>query len=48
MEPKRIALLIPHTDTTLETDLQCSFPTGYILHTHRMWLDEMGEAAEKR
>jgi len=46
--PKRLALLIPHTDTTLETDLQRSLTPNWIVHTARMWLDEVGEAAEKR
>ncbi|WP_432667285.1 hypothetical protein R9X47_12935 [Wukongibacter baidiensis] len=48
MEKKRIALIIPHTDITLETDLQRNLPKNYILHTHRIWLDEVGEEAEKR
>lgn len=48
MDRKRIALLIPHTDTTLETDLQTTLPAGYVVHTQRLWLDEVGEEAEKR
>ncbi|MBK5252487.1 MAG: hypothetical protein JJE29_07645 [Peptostreptococcaceae bacterium] len=48
MKEKRIALIIPHTDTTLETDLQKNLPGNYIIHTHRMWLDEVGEEAEKK
>jgi maleate isomerase len=48
MNEKRIALIIPHTDTTLETDLQKNLPDNYILHTHRIWLDEVGEEAEKK
>src|SRR5665647_3546719 len=48
MEEKRIALIIPHTDTTLETDLQKNLPQNYILHTQRIWLDEVGEEAEKK
>jgi len=48
MKEKRIALIIPHTDITLETDLQKNLPQNHILHTHRMWLDEVGEEAEKR
>lgn len=48
MEEKRIALIIPHTDTTLETDLQKNLPKDYILHTHRIWLDEVGEEAERK
>ncbi len=45
---KRIALIIPHTDITLETDLQNCLSENMILHTHRIWLDEVGEIAEKR
>lgn len=45
---KRIALLIPNTDTVLETDLQRFLPDDIIIHTARMWLDEVGEKAEKR
>ncbi|HKL11273.1 MAG TPA: hypothetical protein VJ990_07495, partial [Clostridia bacterium] len=48
MKEKRIALIIPHTDITLETDLQKNLSQNHILHTHRMWLDEVGEEAEKR
>lgn len=45
---KRIALLLPNTDTILETDLQISLPSNIIVHTARMKLDEVGEEAEKR
>lgn len=45
---KRIALLIPHTDSTLETDLQRCLPPDCVIHTARLWLDEVGEDAEKR
>jgi len=45
---KRLALIIPHTDITLETDLQNYIPKDVILHTHRIWLDEVGEEAEKQ
>jgi maleate isomerase len=48
MNLKRIALIIPHTDTTLETDFQRFLPDEYILHTQRIWLDEVGEDSEKR
>jgi maleate isomerase len=48
MNLKRIALIIPHTDTTLETDFQSFLPDQYILHTQRIWLDEVGEESEKR
>ena len=30
---KRIALLLPNTDTILETDLQISLPSNIIIHT---------------
>ena len=45
---KRIALLLPNTDTILETDLQISLPSNIIIHTARMQLDEVGKEAEKR
>ena len=48
MNLKRIALIIPHTDTTLETDFQNFLPDEYILHTQRIWLDEVGEESEKK
>lgn len=47
-KPIRIALLIPHSDTTLETDLQRNLPDNYVLHTTRMWLDEVSKEAEQR
>ena len=45
---QRIALLLPNTDTILETDLQISLPSNIIIHTARMQLDEVGKEAEKR
>lgn len=45
---KRIALIIPHTDTTLETNLKRFLPDEYVIHTQRIWLDEVGEVAEKK
>lgn len=48
MTLKRLALIIPNTDTTLETDLKRFLPDHYIIHTMRIWLDEVGEAAEKK
>lgn len=45
---KRIALIIPHTDTTLETDLKRILPKEYVVHTQRIWLDEVGEVAERK
>lgn len=48
MQQKRIALLIPHTDTVLEADLQRELGGRWIIHTTRLWLDSVGEEAEKR
>lgn len=48
MEHKRIALIIPHTDITLETDLQNYLPNNYAIHTQRIWLDDVSEVAEKK
>ena len=48
MDKKRIALMIPHTDITLEADLQGSLPPQYVLHTQRMWLGNVEKTAEKR
>ena len=45
---KRIALLIPHTDSILEADLKRCLPSDCVIHTARLWLDEVGEDAEKR
>jgi len=45
---KRLALLIPHTDTTLETDLQRELGDEWTIHTARLWLSEVGEASEKK
>lgn len=48
MDKKRIALIIPHTDTTLESDLQTNLPNNYIIHTQRIWLDDVSEDSEKK
>ena len=48
MERRRVALLIPHTDTTLEEDLQRRLRGEWVLHTSRMWLDGVGEVEEKK
>ncbi len=48
MKRRRIALLIPHSDTTLEEDLQRSLSGGWVFHTSRMWLDGVGEYEEKK
>ena len=47
MDIKRIALIIPHTDITLESDLQRGLPNNYIIHTQRIFLKEVSEDAEK-
>ena len=44
---KHAALLIPHTDRTLETDLQESVP-GLILHTQRLRPEDVSGEAERR
>ena len=48
MDIKRIALIIPHTDITLESDLQMNLPDNYIIHTQRILLEEVSEKAEKK
>lgn len=45
---KRIALLLPHGDSTLETDLKRYLPPDFVVHTTRLWLDEVTADAEKR
>lgn len=44
----RVALLIPHTDIILETDLKRELPDNYVIHTQRLPLMEVGLEAEKR
>lgn len=48
MDIKRIALLIPHTDITLETDLRRHLTDDFITHTQRMFLVDVSEESEKR
>lgn len=48
LDIKRIALIIPHTDITLESDLQMNLPENYIIHTQRILLEEVSEEAEKK
>ena len=43
----RIALMVPHTDTTLEWDLQRALAGRYSVHTQRLWLDDVSETAEE-
>ena len=45
---KRIALLLPNTDTILGNGSANSLPSNIIIHTARMQLDEVGKEAEKR
>ena len=45
---KRIALLLPHADSTLETDLKRFLPPDFVVHATRLWLEEVGADAEKR
>lgn len=44
----RIGLVIPHTDTTLESDLQRTFAGQASVHTARAFLAEVSDAAEAR
>ena len=44
----RIALMIPHSDTTLEWDLQRVLGGGHSIHVERLWLAEVSADAEKR
>lgn len=44
---KHVALLIPNTDVTLEQNLQTLLGDDYIIHTHRMWLNDVTEDSEK-
>jgi maleate isomerase len=44
---KDLALIIPHTDITLEKDLRAFLPPQTVLHTQRIWLEAVSEAAEK-
>src|SRR5699024_10941898 len=44
---RRIGLIIPHTDTTLEYDLQRELPSHYVIHTERMWLEDVSIESEK-
>ncbi len=48
MSLSRVALLIPNTDITLETDLNRELPNNYVIHTQRLPLMEVGLEAEKK
>lgn len=45
---KRIALLIPHSDLTLESDLKNALPPNYSLHSQRLLLADVSEQAERQ
>ncbi|MGM8212903.1 maleate cis-trans isomerase family protein [Virgibacillus sp. W0430] len=45
---KKIALLLPHTDTTLEYDLKRILPHSISIHSERMWLEEVTVESEKK
>lgn len=46
-ELKHVAYLLPHTDVTAEMDCLAMLP-GHVIHAQRMWLDEVGEEAERK
>ena len=37
---KRIGLIVPSTNTTVEPDFRMAAPRDVTLHSHRMWMDE--------
>lgn len=45
---KRIGLITPHTDMTSEYDLRRELPAHYIIHTERMWLEDVTIESEKK
>lgn len=47
-EIKRIGLITPHTDMTSEYDLRRELPAHYIIHTERMWLEDVTIESEKK
>ena len=48
MERKHLAVLLPHTDAILESDFRAALPADWVCHVCRMYLEEVGEEAEKR
>lgn len=48
MAKKHLALLIPHTDVMLESDFRAALPEEWVCHACRMYLEEVGEEAEKK
>lgn len=47
MKRKHLALLVPNTDTTLESDMKQGLSVEWIYHSYRMFLEEVGENAER-
>lgn len=45
---KRIGLITPHTDMTSEYDLARELPPNYIVHTERMWLEDVTIESEQK
>lgn len=45
---RRVALLIPHTDVTLESDLQRVADGRFVVSTQRMWLESVEREDERR
>lgn len=44
---QHVAYLLPHTDVTAEMDCHRMLP-HHVIHAQRMWLDNVGEEAERR
>lgn len=44
---KRVGLIAPHTDTTIEADLQRHLHGEHSVHTQRVWLDSVTVEAEE-
>lgn len=40
MKPKRIGVLVPSTNTTVEADFQTFAPEGVTFHSQRMWIPD--------
>ena len=43
---KHVAYLLPHPDVTSEMDCRRMLP-GHVIHVQRMWLEDVGEEAER-
>ena len=46
VEKEHVAIVIPHTDITLEMDLQAQL-SECVIHSERMWLADVSEKAEQ-